>query len=365
MPRIGRPPHVLAVVLGLVTAAGPPSAHAWRLGTGLTTAYDDNFLDYSERDLFAFQYRLNPPRFAVNTTDDLILSPYLDVEWQSHGSRPVSVIAHVVDHRYTTNTIRDHFEYRLEYTLRPVPHWRLALTGSFLPQYYLRQYSDDDVPNPYPLLPRYREGRYQQAGAGVGAEWRPARGWRTQFAYEYARRQFLGALAERDENRHTLRAGARTPKLGWLRPRLKAMAALALARGGDGDENGGPPDDPDVSTRTVGGGLDLEASLRARDPSLALLQTLDLEDRAYTTKDPTDQERFHRSVLGLELQWTLSLGLRSGWQLAASYGFERQHLTGSLTGIQEFTDAESYRRQRIALTVGWRARVGESAIEGE
>ena len=62
-PRSALPPALVrrAVVASVVLAAsgrfGVPQARALDFGAGIATTYDDNILNYSDRDLFAFRYR--------------------------------------------------------------------------------------------------------------------------------------------------------------------------------------------------------------------------------------------------------------------------------------------------------------------
>jgi len=50
----------VSLVLAASGAPSATSAHALDYGVGIATTYDDNILDYSDRDLFTFRYRLNP-----------------------------------------------------------------------------------------------------------------------------------------------------------------------------------------------------------------------------------------------------------------------------------------------------------------
>src|SRR5262249_39503997 len=111
-------------------AFAAPQARAWELGAGAAATYDDNFLEYSERDLFTFQYRLNPPRFAVETTDDLVLAEYVAVTWEP--SRSTSVLGRFVTSNYVKNRIRNYVDWMLQGRVRLAPRWHLTLRGSYL-----------------------------------------------------------------------------------------------------------------------------------------------------------------------------------------------------------------------------------------
>jgi len=345
------------LVLAAACGYGVSPARSWDFSAGITTTYDDNILNYSERDLFAFRYRLNPARYALSTTDDLVLSPYLEVFWEPDSTRSNSVRARLEFNRYATNTIRNNLETEIQWRTRPFRRWRLSFTGTYLPSYYVRRYIDDETIVPFPELPRYRDARYRQIKGEASVEWRPAKAWRGQFDYEYGRRDYLELFAERDQDRHALRLSLRPPPLeGVVVARLRGAYGRVLARAWDGDEVGGVPDDPDVSDRRFGGGLTLEWTARRRQPSITLRQAVDYEARRYTTRDTSDSQRFGRSLRETNLDWELAFGLSRHWEVAGSYGIDVQRLTGSLSNIETFTDAASYNRHRLSLKVGWTPR---------
>lgn len=341
------------MLLAMAGAGGVPAAHAWDFGAGIAATYDDNILTYSERDLFAFQYRLNPPRFALKTTDDLVLAQYVQAAWEPESSRVTSALARLTADRYSTNTIRNNLDVLLQARARLTPRWRLTVGATYLPSYYLRRYIDYDRVVPYPELPRYRDAKYRQTGGAASVEWRPVGTWRGQLGYEYQRRDFLGAFPERDQDRHALRLGVRPPRLGRFVARVRAGYGRTLARGPDGDVASGRPD---VSTQSLGTGLTLEWTAPSRAPRITLQQALDYEDRHYTTRDATDTQRFGRSIHEVDLDWELALGFSRQWEVAGTYGIIVQRLTGSLTNVQVFTDAASYNRQRASLRIGWTSR---------
>lgn len=348
---------ILALAFTVAICGGDaPAASCLDFGAGIATTYDDNILAYSERDLFAFQYRLNPPRFSLETTDDVILSPYVEVAWEPDSTRSTSVVARFEANRYATNTIRNNVESSLQWRTWPGRRWRVTVSGNFLPSYYMRRYIDDDVAVPYPQLPRYRDGKYRQTGAAANVEWRPGGSWRGQLGYDYHRRDFLRAFPERDQNRHAVKLSVRPPRYRQFEARLRAEYGRAVARARDGDEAGGPPDDPDISTRTLAAGLTLEWTPRRRDPSITLRQVLDYEDRRYTTNDILDTQRFGRSIHETDLEWELAYEFSSHWQATGSYGIDLQRLTGPLTNLDTFTDAGSYNRHQVSVSLGWTSR---------
>lgn len=342
-----------AILAALCPSAA--AARAWDLGAGLETTYDDNILDYSNRDLFTFQYRLNPPRYALQTTDDLLFAPYVEMYWEP-ARRSNGVRARFQVTRYANNPIRNNLHFLLQGHLLLHRGWRLTLTGVHVPTYYMRRYIEDELVVPYPGLPRYLDAKYRQDEVAAAVEWTPARSWRAQVEYSYGRRDFLQAFPERDEDRHYVTLSLRPPRIAHVMVHARGLYGRVLARGQDGDEIDGRPDDPDVSTRNFGGGLTLDWMARRQVPSLSFQQTLDYESRRYTTQNMLDTERFGRSKHETDLAWGLTLGWSRGWSVEASYAIGVEHLTGPLSPTQTFTDASNYNRHGVSLALRWTSR---------
>lgn len=345
----------VATLLLLAVCGGPGvlQARALDFGAGIATTYDDNILNYSGRDLFAFQYRLNPPRYAIETTDDLVTASYVEATWARDSTRATTVLARIEAERFATNRIRNNGRALLQWRARPFRRWRLTVAGSYVPGYYTRRAIDYDASVPYPELSRYRDARYRQAEGSANAEWRSSSGWRSQLGYSYARRDYRDAFPERDQNRHLLRLTIRPPRARALEARLRGSCGRALARGPQGDVGSGRPD---VSSESFGTELALAWSPRIRDLSVTLQQVVDYEDRRYTTRDATDASRFGRSLHELDLEWELAWAFSSHWEVAAGYNRIVQRLSGDLSNVETFTDAGSYERNRVTARLGWSSR---------
>ena len=194
-----------SLVLAAGSGPGASAARAQDYRVGIATTYDDNILNYSERDLFTFRNRLNPTRYALKTTDDLVTEAYIEAAWAPDSTRSTSVLARLEVERYATNGIRNNAKALLQWRARLSDCWRIGVVGSFVPSYYVRRYIDYDAIVPYPELSRYRDARYRQAECSASAEWRPRSHWRPQLAYTFARRDYRDAFPERDQNRHRAR----------------------------------------------------------------------------------------------------------------------------------------------------------------
>src|SRR5262245_33132241 len=127
-----------AAVLLFAASGAVHVTQAWALdyAAGVTTTYDDNFLGYSDRDLFTFRYRLNPTRYGVSTTDDLVIASYLEATCVPDAGGATSILARLDGERYVTNGIRNYMRTTLLWRARPWDHWRVAMAGAVVPSYY-------------------------------------------------------------------------------------------------------------------------------------------------------------------------------------------------------------------------------------
>ena len=348
--------RALATACTLACAAlalpGRPAAAAVDFGAGVATTYDDNYLDYSNRDLFQFQYRLNPTRYGVKTTDDLVIASYVDATWMPESTHS-SLAARLETNKYATNDVRDNLKASVQWRAHLSPRWRWTLSGAYLPRYYVRRYVDYDLRTPYPSLSRYRDAQYRQADAAVSAEWRPSGGWRDQLGYTFSRRDFLEAFPERDQSRHQVRLVVRPPHHGPVAARLHGSTGWELARGPQGLPGNGAPD---VSTQSLGAGLLLDWTPTLRGHAASLRQAVNYETRRYTTPDAGDTGRFGRSVHQFDVGWQLALKFSKHWEAVAAYDLVRERLTGPLSNVANFTDAGTYHRNRVTAGISWASR---------
>lgn len=347
---------LVATWAAVAWALAVPPARALDFGLGIATTYDDNFLNYSNRDLFAFRYRLNPPRYGVKTTDDAVVSSYAEATWAPESTH-MSVLARLEGDRYATNAIRNNLKASLQWRARLSHRWRLALGVGYVPDYYTRRYIDYEVRVPYPELSRYKDARYRTAEGAASVELRTAWRWRGQLGYAFGIRDYRGGFPERDENRHAVTLTVRPPHLGTLDARVRGTYGRAVARGPQGDVASGRPD---VSNESFKAGLSLEWTPRVRNLGIAVRQIVEYEDRRYTTLDRNDASRFGRSIHELDLDWELAWAFARHWEVAAGYERTTQRLTGSLSNIETFTDASSYDRNRVTARLAWSTRGSRS-----
>ncbi len=144
--------HASWAVFGLIALGLVPSVDAKPLDVtatlGVTTRYDDNVYQYSDRNLAAF----NPSTakfLGLDATDDLILTPSLDVRATLQGPRPTRFFAGVDLYTYAQNIDKSYQAYTLGVTQRLARKTDLTLRHRFIPSFLVGRLADP--PNP-PVL---------------------------------------------------------------------------------------------------------------------------------------------------------------------------------------------------------------------
>jgi hypothetical protein len=137
--------HASWAAFGLIALGLAPSVDAKPLDVtatlGVTTRYDDNVYQYSDRNLAAF----NPSTakfLGLDATDDLILTPSLDVRATLQGPRPTRFFAGVDLYTYAQNTNKSYQAYTLGVTQRLARKTDLTLRYRFIPSFLVGRFAD-------------------------------------------------------------------------------------------------------------------------------------------------------------------------------------------------------------------------------
>ena len=363
--RDRRPSPAGLLLLALILLGSAPArGGTLDIGVRLTSIYDDNLLEYSSRDLQEFFKRVNPPRFDIETSDDLSFVSRLEATWSGEAAHAPSLQLHASDSRQLRNGIRDHQSYGLRLAKSFASHQSFTLALGYLPRYYLRTLWEDDRPVPYRKLPRYQPAEYRQYSLAA-AYGRRVAGLGVRLDWEHRRTDYLDGFPERDSNSDSLDLSISPRGLGRLRFSLRAGFRRVAARGSDGDESA-TPDDPDISSHTYGAGIAASYSLRRDRPSLRVRQALDYHVRTFGTTDVRDALHFGRQDRAFSGNWGLVLGLGSQFQIRGSYELALQR-TGALPDATESgADAGDFTAHRVSLGLGWTFRPGgDGDVEAE
>jgi hypothetical protein len=349
---------VIATALAL--AVGPRVAGAQgqslNVGAGLTTLHDDNILHYSNAQLQDFDSGLDPARFAIASTGDVVFNPLLALRWeldQGHGRRHAVRLKgegefHArdgnADFRSLSAGWRESFRRGRQ----------LSIGYYILPHYYLRQLYDEDW-LAVPASVRYRRAQFDLQIASAGWSQRAGRDRSLELAYQFERRRYGVDFRERDSGTHQGTLG-----FGWRRlPRQGAIDLhggyrVSYAKGSDGDDPPGVvPDDADLSYHgmmgSAGGHLDLAAGDHWR---LVGDVGYEIETRTYDSDRATDKYHLGRDDLFNAVELGLRTVVRPHWSLRAFYRLENDaaHL-GSAAPLS--SDVGSYRSNQVGLAIGW------------
>ncbi len=335
----------------------------WTLGCGVTTSYDDNILEYSERDVFAFRHALVPSRFDLKTIDDLILQPFGELAWKSASTGSTSIRLRALGSLFAMNGIRDHARISLRWRQRLVRGVRLSLEGAYLSPRYSRQLRDDEVPVPFPMLSQYRRADFREGELSLGCLWSPLPEWSNKIEVGMRRREYLRSFSERDLHTRVANLSMSPPGMRGFRAAFQLGYRNSAARAADGDEVSGKRDDPDVSERGPSTGASLEWSLRSALPSLRITESYGLSQLRYTTLDTTDRRRFHRMRKFHSWRSSVLVGLSSSWRIRATYEAAGWDLLDDGPATLLAADLRSMRVHRFGVELGWTSRRPGSGVE--
>jgi hypothetical protein len=343
------------------------------LSAGLSSAYDSNLLQYSADQLASFESGIHPGRFSIHTSDDLTWNPALELVWEldrGRGRRHALRLKTEGDFHQQNGT-GDFHSASISWYESFRGGRQLAVGGYALPQYYVRQLSDDDVVPPYSGLTDYRYRRAEFALGIASASWSQRVGRRGHLAlgYQFERRRYNADFTERDSDVHQGEA-----TWGWMRlPRrgtveLHAGYRTSDAKASDGDEPPGTvPDDADLSYHGwiagIAGRMTFVDRARLR---LGADLAYAFASRSYDSDRPADRYHFGRndSLHGIELG--LRAQARPHW---SARGFYRYEWNDASLGraAPPTTDSGSYRQHQVGLALGWSGGIWHSrgATAGE
>ena len=359
---------IVAQMLSALCAAVPATAaqgQSLELAAGISTAYDNNLIQYSDNQLGQFESGLFPNRFSIKSRDDVTLSPALALTWdldrgggrrhslRLKGEGEFNARNPTADHRAASLAWREYFRGGHRFTLR----------GYYLPTYYLRQLRNASTG-------AYERGQFSLA---IGeAAWSMAlhRGAHAGLDYQFERRDYSPFFGERTSGTHqgTLSLGfTELPDHGVVE--LSGAYRRSLADGAN-DPAGSASLLPDVSYKGWWAGLSGRAEL-ARRARCRLIGDLDykFETRSYDSNRPADRSHEGRRDLGNTIEVGLRSQFRQHWMLR---GFDRYDNSRATYGgaVPLSSDPGSYRQNLVGLEIGWtgdiwrQARSADSDGEG-
>ncbi|MBI4563291.1 MAG: hypothetical protein HY716_01185 [Planctomycetes bacterium] len=146
--------------------AVPTDKSAWNLKWNVTAElelrYDSNILRLDDQDIRQLETDSRPDKFRIDSPDDLIVSPGLEpsLSFPLFQYTALSAIR-ARAHRYLTNSIVDHEDYRLRLEVGV-----LEVAYTLTPRVYRREYREV-------VTNRFESAFYREDEVELAARWRP------------------------------------------------------------------------------------------------------------------------------------------------------------------------------------------------
>lgn len=286
---------ISSAVFGLLLLAFAPSVSAreldFRTTLGLTARYDDNIFQYSENNLARFDPS-NPsrPKYAgLDSTDDFIVSPSLDVRATLKGPRPTRVFAGIDLNAYRRNTIKNYQAYSVGISQRVVGKTDVILRYRLIPSFFVGRLADQPNQTAIYAPADFRLDAWRLV---LDSDLTPRFGGQVFGIWE--QKDYNGAFNERDT----------TVKGGGLAATARLHRALALKLG--------------VEAET--------GDAAGADPAFAALNS----DSSYREKTVSIRPTFSPSPA-----WDLSAGFARAWR---DYTSDRGTADANYFGREDTTD---------------------------
>lgn len=354
-----------AARMPLLAADTAPSDH-WSFQLEMTSRYDDNITELSDRDrdrVGASACDATPScaeRFRIESPGALVLAPSGRVEWSNETARKVrsSVRAELRASAYARNSVKNYESYSLRFSqdLTPAQEYgtTLILRGLLLPDFYLRELT---VPE---------ESRVQGQTVRDSARFSSldtSAALRQVLAPKYLdlevvagreRRNYDEPFDERDGDLKGYGADLTWHPLGSSAIDVKA-GYRSESYDAEGDRPATQAPEPDISSDrgTASLGLALKWGRQARRGGLSL--GLEQEKRGFLSRDAVDTFHFGRRDKRTQISLAVRQGLGRVFYLEAGLTHEKNDSdlgpgAGS-SGDDEVTD---YTHNVVSASVGWR-----------
>ena len=352
---------LLLLTIPALPASSTASEQSLSLLAAMSSAYNNNFLEYSDNQLNTFTAGTHPLRFAVRSTDDASFSPGVSLTWEQDpgGGRRHALRAHWDGDFHGRNAGADRRSYSGRWTESFAGGRRVALGYARLDHYYVRQLRDEDLS---PLLGDARWQRAEFDQDAVSASWREPLGKQANLglAYRYEQRDYVPAFVERSD-----KANQAEVSMGWSELPHRGELELSggyrnsKAEGTDGDAITG--DDDDVSYHGLLGAVTGRMRL-SRSGSVRWTGDLGLNvaTRAYDSTRPPAVDPFHAgrndTLVGFEA------GVHAAWRRWDARGWFRiENNTANLgTGASPISDSGSYHENQFGLDLSWSGAIWKS-----
>ena len=116
----------------------------WEIRFGLATTYDNNILKYSDKYLDRFMNGQDPGRFHIETYDDLILNPSLELIYTFRIFKKLKtrINASYSSRIYAVNSIKDWYSSYIGLQQYLPGRASFKILYSYIPEFYVRHFRD-------------------------------------------------------------------------------------------------------------------------------------------------------------------------------------------------------------------------------
>ena len=329
----------------------------WKFQFGLASLYDDNILRYSERYLSRFDHREDPGRFQIESTDDVVL--HLSVRAEKpfeivpRLTTSIAVDAHYW--KYARNGVKDWPSFSVSARQELPARLAAGATYSYLPDFYVRHYRDDDLVNVYGYVPQtfqpfaFEKGEHRlwlQAAFFQSTRVRATFGRALYYHNEH--------FTEYDSRNTSWAFDASHPLLAGLRLSAGYSFITSVARGSgqlSGATTGVGIVDASYDEDEYSFGMEWRhPRLFNRDGRLGL--SGEYSRRCYLTKQYYEVDHMHAGRIDREyavaLAW--SVELTRDVDVAAGCTWRGRSTTTTTPFAQEVSDEKNYRQTQLLLS---------------
>jgi len=327
-----------------------------RLGAGVGVMHDDNILQYSDGQIATFEAGTHPDRYSIETIGDVVWEPSVSLAYtKDRGTRRGRMVRlRWSGSFHATNQTADYGAGSVTWR-ESFSKGRAITFGVYkLPNYYLRQLRDEDIPLGGGVS-RYRRATFDLTIGSIEWRQRVAPGTTLSLDYQFERRAYNEDFRERDSDTHVAGLGGDwSPKAKPFSLAGSAAYRASRAAGEDGDEVAGvPPDDADISYNgmvfSAGTRVDLAHSSSGR---LEGEIGSGVSTRNYTTDRVNDTSHYQRDDLLFNMTVGLRWNPRGPFSLRGFYEHENNKATFS-SPTPPTSDPSSYSANMVGMSVDW------------
>ena len=353
---------LLAVVCLAITPSPAPAGEdpfPWRAQIGLSTLYDDNILRYSDKYLGRFAWGEDEGRFHIETTDDLVFHTFLRLERSLAplGDYPLTLATRVDFWNFSRNTIKNWWAFSLSARQELPEQFSMLAQYNYLPEFYVRHYSDDDWVRMIGLVPeRFQRFSYARDEVRLTARRTLFQSTGAAISYSLVRYYNNQHFTEYDSRNIVWEFGLSHPLLSTLRVNAGYMFTTSDAVAVD------EPGETPATADDADGSYDEDAysaGFTWRLPRLLGLTTRismagEYSRRFYTTLHFAQVDPQHAGREDLEYMATIEWNIRfdDHWELVVGYTWwQRDSRTAATENEPLLSDEKDYRKHQLELGV--------------